>query len=453
MTPTIRPTRNTAATSATSRVDKYYFGLKKGESILVSIPLVFWNGARIGIGTDGKYLTPTRDPNPLHTIQLATLHHQRRDQWRHDPERRRDVVSGRDSLEAPNDDAEDQLAEWTIRDHDYLVNPQITRKTNSEIPDNQLVTLINYDVSNVDNLYLPLAMEANDVWVVPQKSGNRRIRTGLAGAGDGSRCLWLDRRHQHDRLSADQSRNSPPTTTSSWDSISAAKGWPFYNIPNPTNDPNAPRKIPVRRQHLRAEPTQGSPLQLWRWTMAERQIHALERWHGADQGTIGWAGGTRINPREARPASQPRRGRQNRSFLIKVGYLVRVGPPESHVPIPFKTAPPFLEIHRARGGIHVTLSKPLVASSETCAFEFTRPVDDYASDAMIRLWYSWAQYYLAHWKDRRRRPHGADADRRIHREEYGDADLQRSASRVGRGHGGNGPRSGRRHDRVGHPSG
>src|SRR5512143_1115181 len=44
---------------------KYYFGLKKGESILVSVPLVFWNGARIGVGTDGKYVAPTQDPNPL----------------------------------------------------------------------------------------------------------------------------------------------------------------------------------------------------------------------------------------------------------------------------------------------------------------------------------------------------------------------------------------------------
>ena len=44
---------------------KYYFGLKTGESILVSLPLVFWNGARIGIGTDGQYLTPTGLPNPL----------------------------------------------------------------------------------------------------------------------------------------------------------------------------------------------------------------------------------------------------------------------------------------------------------------------------------------------------------------------------------------------------
>ena len=50
----------------------------------------------------------------------------------------------------------------------------------------------------------------------------------------------------------------------------------------------------------------------------------------------------------------------------------------------------------ATGTVH--LSKPLVASSRSCAFEFTRPAGDYASDAMIKLWYSWAQYYLAHWK-------------------------------------------------------
>ena len=44
------------------------------------------------------------------------------------------------------------------------------------------------------------------------------------------------------------------------------------------------------------------------------------------------------------------------------------------------------------------MSSPLVASSKSITFEFTRPAGDYASDAMIKLWYSWAQYYLAHWK-------------------------------------------------------
>jgi hypothetical protein len=47
----------------------------------------------------------------------------------------------------------------------------------------------------------------------------------------------------------------------------------------------------------------------------------------------------------------------------------------------------------------VVLSKPLVASSDMTTYEFIRPTVDYASNAMIKLWYSWAQYYLKHWKD------------------------------------------------------
>ncbi len=172
----------------------------------MSIPLVFWNGARIGIGTDGQYLAPAGLPNPL--------------RWDRNGDRSiTDAPTGDETIsngvvmwyragiaQAPNDDTEDQLAEWTIRDHCYLVNPKITEKTNSEIPDNQLVTLINYDVSNVDNLYLPLAMEANDVWVVPQKSGDwTECQPGwLVGPRVGSRYLRLDRSHQHDPFLADQ---------------------------------------------------------------------------------------------------------------------------------------------------------------------------------------------------------------------------------------------------------
>ena len=74
---------------------KFYFGLKKGKSILVSLPLVFWNGARIGIGTDGRYLTPAGRPeSPAMGTKRASLHHECADQQRHDPKWRRDVVSG-----------------------------------------------------------------------------------------------------------------------------------------------------------------------------------------------------------------------------------------------------------------------------------------------------------------------------------------------------------------------
>src|SRR6202008_199794 len=88
------------------------------------------------------------------------------------------------------------------------------------------------------------------------------------------------------------------------------------------------------------------------------------------------------------------------------GYLVQGRPPDSPaLPNPIQDGTTVTDVDKTAG--RVTLSKPLVASSESCAFQFTRPVDDYASDAMIKLWYSWAQYYLTHWKDKTPSAHTA----------------------------------------------
>src|SRR5262245_50585368 len=98
---------------------QYYFGLKKGESILVSVPLVFWNGARIGIGTDSQYLTvPTAGalPNPLR-YRTNSKRSITKTPTSNDTIQNGVVMWYRaDIAEAPNDDTEDQLAEWTIRD-------------------------------------------------------------------------------------------------------------------------------------------------------------------------------------------------------------------------------------------------------------------------------------------------------------------------------------------------
>ena len=45
---------------------------EKGESIEVSLPLVFWNGARIGIGTDGKHLQQAHTQIPYEIIPTPT---------------------------------------------------------------------------------------------------------------------------------------------------------------------------------------------------------------------------------------------------------------------------------------------------------------------------------------------------------------------------------------------
>ena len=371
---------------------KYYFGLKKGESILVSLPLVFWNGARIGIGTDGQYLTPAGLPNPL--------------RWR--PNGHRSITNAQtpngvvmwyraDIAEAPNDDTEDQLAEWTIRDHRYLVNPQITAKTNREIPDNQLVTLINYDVSNVDNLYLPLAMEANDVWVVPQKSGTgpNANRTGWGPGSDPDVYGWTGAINTIDVLQTALREFTAGNNQLLGQYFGSKRhGWPFYNIPNP---PGAPIKIPSGANIFAQSPLKAVPSSYGNGKWQNDKYMLSSGGTKPISATIGWAGGT--PDQKGSTTLHLNLAEPQKIAFLEEGYLVTGVPPETPpTPNPIQAGTTILKIiDRAKGTVQ--LSKPLVASSKSCAFTFTRPVDDYASDAMIKLWYSWAQYYLAHWKD------------------------------------------------------
>jgi hypothetical protein len=376
----------------------YYFGLKPGQSILVSVPLVFWNGARIGIGTDGQFLTPSGLPNPL--------------RW--DANGQRSITSAKTSgdtipngvvmwyraeiAQAPNDDTEDQLAEWTIRDHGYLVNPKITARTNNEIPDNQLVTLINYDVSNVDNLYLPLAMAANDVWVVPQRSGTGLTpnRTGWSPGSDPDVYGWTGAINTIDFLQTNI-REFTVKNNQLLGQYFGTKGWPFYNIPNPTKDPDAPIKIPSGANIFAQSPIKAVPSSYGNGQWQNDKYMLSSGGTAPISATIGWAGGAPDLPGST--ILHLNLAETDKIAFLHNGYLVQGRPPLSPpLPNPIQDGTTVLDVDKTAG--KVTLSKPLVASSESCAFTFTRPVDDYASDAMIKLWYSWAQYYLTHWKDK-----------------------------------------------------
>ena len=391
---------------------QFYFGLKRNESILVSLPLVFWNGARIGIGTDGQYLTPSGDPNPLRYRPAA--HRSITNAPTSGDTIRNGVVMWyrADIAEAPNDDTEDQLAEWTIRDHLYLVNPKITAKTFSEIPDNQLVTLINYDVSNVDNLYLPLAMEATDVWVVPQRSGTgpNANRNGWGPGSDPDIYGWTGAINTiHFLQTAIRAFTKGDNELLGEYFGSKRQGWPFYNIPNPTNDPDAPIKIPSGANIFAQSPLKDVPTSYGNGEWQNDKYMLSSGGRAPIKASVGWAGGTpdqrgsmilHLNLLEPKQIA----------FIAK-GYLVEGNPPNcsqacmpacaptcQKIVNPIQHGTTVEEVDKTAGT--VTLSKPLVSSSAECSFTFKRPVDDYASEAMIKLWYSWAQYYLMHWKDK-----------------------------------------------------
>jgi hypothetical protein len=381
---------------------KYFFGLKKHETILVSLPLVFWNGARIGVGTDGKYVAPTQDPNPLRYRSASQRSITRT------PTGNGAITNGvvmwyraDGDAEAPNDDAEDQLAEWTIRDHVYLVNPKITAKTNNEIPDNQLVTLINYDVSNVDNLYLPLAMAANDVWVTPQRSGRPPDpnRNGWRPGSDPDVYGWTGAINTIDFLQGHIRDFTADNNALLGEYFGKEKhGWPFYNIPN---GPNGPRKIPSGANIFAQSPLKAVPSSYGDGNWENDKYMLSSGGTLPIKAGIGWAGGTPdVPPSDVLHLNTCCPIERAKIAFLQEGYLVKGLPPDQPpTPNPIQPGTTILQIIDRDTGT-IKLSKPLIASSMNCSFEFTRPVNDYASDAMIRLWYSWAQYYLAHWNDK-----------------------------------------------------
>jgi hypothetical protein len=381
---------------------KYYFGLKRRESVLVSIPLVFWNGARIGIGTDGKYLAPTADPNPLRydrtALRAITVSADDADEIASGSIQNGVVMWYRSEIaKAPNDDTEDQLAEWTIRDHLYLANAQITAKTNIEIPDNQLVTLINYDVSNVDNLYLPLAMAANDVWVVPQRSGTGPTpnRTGWSPGSDPDIYGWTGAINTIDFLQTKIREFTADNNTLLGQYFGSKKqGWPFYNIPNPNQDPNAPIKIPSGANVFAQSPLKAVPSSYGGidWQTDKYMLSS----GGTDPIKASIGNSITVNPAGSRTLNLNKSDQQAKMDFIKPKDIVK-GLPDSHKtgPNPIQEGTTVISVDY--NNWTVVLSNPLANTSDETTYDFSRPVSDYASEAMIRLWYSWAQYYLAHW--------------------------------------------------------
>ena len=175
-----------------------YIGYKQGGQLLLrpekgrkhyrasAAGLLEWSAASASVPT----------ASPLHTDVLPNP-------LRYDPNSQRSITTACGNLRcpgdtipngvvmwyraepprAPTDDAEDQLAEWTIRDHVYLVNDDITRKTNDEIP--------GQSIGHADQLRClqcrqPLSAAGDGgerrLGGCRKKPGDRRIRTGMAGS-------------------------------------------------------------------------------------------------------------------------------------------------------------------------------------------------------------------------------------------------------------------------------
>jgi len=388
---------------------QYYFGLKPGESIKVPVPLVFWNGCRMGIGTDGDYLVV--EPEPGKTLPNPL-------RWNANAKRviTASIPDG-DSIsngvvmwykapgvaEAPNDDTEDQLVEWTIRDHDYLSKKHIQELTHGEIPDNELVTLINYDVSNVDNLYLPVAMAATDAWLFPQSGGNKPgseahpNRDGWEPGSDPEPYGWTGSTDSIEFLQKHIREFTADNNKLLGAYFEGNKGWPYYNIPN-HGDADAPIKIPSGANIFAQSPILGVPSSYGDGDWANDKYMLSSG--GTKPVKAGTGNAAKVDPKGSTTLhlnDADDRIDEVMAF-IQPGYYV-VGLPGDDKPegiSPIAEGTTVKSVNKADRSVE--LSKPLLASSVSTSYDFVRPTRDYAAERMIQLFYSWAQYYRNNWK-------------------------------------------------------
>jgi hypothetical protein len=364
---------------------RYYFGLRSGQEITIRVPLVFWNGARMGILTDGRYLTPAAGlPNPLYydpNAQRVVAPAERPASaggGPGNPQTDGVVMWYRTAKLAPALDSPDQLLEWTIRDGPYLGNPQITARTGGLIPDSEKVTLINYDVSYVDNMFLPVAMEALDVPVPapPVPFTQNRGPYGWIGATNTTANL-------QGKIRAFTAGDSGMLGT-----YFGTNGWPFYNVPP---DPQGELKIPAGQNIFAQSPLAGANST---YDLQNNRFMLSSGGNGPIKVTIGGEGlASSGNVLSLTPNVDVALVQTLTPGFTVVGYP----PAGASNPItPGTKITRILHVSTGPGDVsRVELDQPLIASQNGCTFDFFRPVTDYASEAMIRLWFSWASHYLA----------------------------------------------------------
>jgi hypothetical protein len=164
---------------------KDILGLPYGDSITISVPLVFWNGGRADIATDGRILLP--QPSQVDTLNPYGFRYTASTYTG-----TTGVISSTDSgilmyykqnsANAPIDPspaAPGQLTEWTIRDQGFLTKVNAYDQNNKlgTIPASELTTLVNYDVSYVDDLMAPVAITGLNVPVPIQYIQNGTAAT------------------------------------------------------------------------------------------------------------------------------------------------------------------------------------------------------------------------------------------------------------------------------------
>jgi len=371
-------------------------GLPAHASITFAVPLVFWDSERTYIVTDGEDLIPPDTSpghqNPFHydaTSDRGVSLSSEPNSW---------VKQFTDNGDGDVDaglvmfyhatvpqgialDAPAQLTEFTIRDP-YLTN-WLTEKIVAET-----TVEFNYDVSYVDSLTAPIAMEAVNVPVpIPDQPDPPTQGHDYGWAGSSLIYGTPTTQGTMQQLVHDFINNTGDAAVGAY--FGKGQGWPSYYNPNGILD------IPSGANVFANSPFNGQkssyftygPDNLWMLSsggtgpveqqaggVVESTTSVLLNFSRVDQpgvrdqvynAFVNWQAG-------------------NFDFFGKTSNGTQLGQVTGFVKV---DSDPNLQ------SIRVTLHGPVNVTGGQ-SFIFYRTVTDYATTAITNLWYSWAQYYV-----------------------------------------------------------
>lgn len=363
-----------------------YLGLEPGHSITINVPFVFWDSGRAGIATDGADLLP-KDPNTSKasptTNPFFFFYKNIGTDGGDGSNTARYVVDAAassggngivmyyhcsDPSVGPGSDTPNQLIEFSIRDKPFLSK---FNTPDNPIDSKALVTLINYDVSYVDHLILPVAMEAQGV---PIPNTNTSKDFGWIGAKD----AFLGSNSIQAALKRFTS-NGPGNGLGTYFQVGNKDlGWPTFFNPNYATDPTAGLRIPSGANILLDSPLAAKK------SNYDRPFGATNHWMLSSGG------------------NKPVKASANATFYL----------PNKVVLTPTKDLPAILkQLHK--GMTAVVNSKPVgtiksidapthtvyldgapsIPDKTNASFDFFSPVSDPYATKITNLWYSWTSYY------------------------------------------------------------
>lgn len=378
---------------------QYFLGLPPGATIKFQVPLVLWDGNHITLATDGKDLTATKEPvstlfgyTDNAKISIAQTAPVSGSVWvqgsAHYPRGFNPLImfyyAGTPA--AVGNDAPAQLVEITFRDP--LLKNFITDAS-------QTFPEASYDVSYVNTLHAPAALEASKV---PITTGSLEAKPkpnltyyrpnedwGWNGSNQGTETF--------DPLVRAFVNNTRGSRASIGDYF-GGKGWPRYYNPDANNF-----VIPSGANVFDDSPldTRNPP------QIVHTSHYSGNRWllsSSGDGAIMASAGGLAV--KEARPKQLSllfTGPAQKRAFAEDIASMRKSGQP---IYVTAKTATKtyanvgtLVGYQPTEGGgtASVRITQPL-PTDVPFSFVFQRTATDYASTAITNLWYSWAQYYV-----------------------------------------------------------